>query len=108
MNIVVIESPYAGDVSKNLTYLRAALKDCLTRREAPFASHGLYTQDGVLDDSNPEERELGMAAGFAFRPSATKTVVYCDHGITPGMWQGIAHAQSLGQEVEFRWLIESK
>ena len=33
---VIIESPYAGDVEKNLRYLRAAMHDCLMRGEAPF------------------------------------------------------------------------
>lgn len=57
---VIIESPYAGDVDANLTYLRACLRDCLLRGEAPFASHGLYAQPGVLDDAIPQiYRELG-------------------------------------------------
>lgn len=42
MKLVVVESPYAGDVERNLRYLRAAMADCLARGEAPFASHGLY------------------------------------------------------------------
>ena len=42
--LTVIESPYAGDVEGNLTYLRACLKDCVERGESPYASHGLLTQ----------------------------------------------------------------
>lgn len=52
MILVIIESPYAGDVDRNLEYLRAAMRDCLKRGEAPFASHALYTQPGVLDDGS--------------------------------------------------------
>ena len=39
MKLVVVESPYAGDVETNVRYARAAIRDCLMRGEAPFASH---------------------------------------------------------------------
>ena len=65
MRLVIVESPYAGDVEENVRYARACLADCLARGEAPFASHLLYTQPGVLDDDVPGERALGIAAGFA-------------------------------------------
>jgi len=67
MRRVIIESPFAGkgetasermfEEYKNIRYLRACMRDCLLKGEAPFASHGLYTQEGVLDDTIPEERE---------------------------------------------------
>lgn len=57
---VQLESPYAGDVARNRMYARRAMLDCLRHGEAPFASHLLYTQ--VLDDTIPEDRELGMSA----------------------------------------------
>lgn len=47
MRLVIIESPFAGDVVRNLRYLRACMRDCLRRGEAPYASHALYTQPGV-------------------------------------------------------------
>jgi hypothetical protein len=100
--IVMIESPYAGDVERNLAYLRAALHDCLMRGEAPFASHGLYTQ--VLDDTVPEERDHGIQAGFAFREVSDYTVVYTDLGISPGMQLGIDHSHSKSIPVKFRTL----
>ncbi len=101
---VIIESPYAGDVEGNLTYLRACLRDSLLRGEAPIASHGLYTQPGVLDDTVPEERALGMNAGFAWRCRAAKTVVYTDRGISGGMRLGIEVAHDLGHPIEYREL----
>jgi hypothetical protein len=102
--LVIVESPYAGDVEANVRYARAAVRDCLLRGEAPFASHLLYTQPGVLRDELPEERALGIAAGFAFRSVAARTVVYDDLGVTPGMQAGIHHAEQLGRPVEFRSL----
>lgn len=104
MTPVILESPYAGDIEKNLAYLRACMRDCLQRGEAPFASHGLYTQPGVLEDTVPAEREHGIQAGFAWRPWATRTVVYTDRGLSRGMELGIAHAQRLHQPVVFRQL----
>jgi hypothetical protein len=101
---VVIESPFAGDVERNLRYLRACMADCLRRGEAPFASHGLYTQPGVLDDGKPEERSLGILAGFAWRDVADLTVVYADCGITPGMEAGVADAEMKKRPVEIRSL----
>lgn len=102
--IVILESPYAGDVERNVRYARACLRDCLLRGEAPFASHLLYTQPGVLDDGLPEERARGIAAGFAFRPVAAKTVVYTDLGTSFGMRQGIEDAVRFGRPVEYRTL----
>ena len=109
MKLVIIESPYKGnnyeDLNVNLQYLRAALRDCLLRGEAPFASHGLYTQDGVLDDRIPEERHLGIEAGFAYRRLCDYTVVYHDLGVTPGMQYGIDHAIAAGHKVLYRSIL---
>ena len=55
MELVVLESPFAGNVEMNIHYARACMADCLARGEAPFASHLLYTQPGILDDDIPEE-----------------------------------------------------
>ena len=97
MRLVVIESPYAGDVERNLRYLRACMADCLARGEAPYASHALYTQPGVLDDTIPAERTQGIAAGFAWGDCAEACVVYTDCGVSAGMEQGIAAAKASGK-----------
>lgn len=102
--LVVVESPYSGNIEKNLRYSRACMKDCLQRSEAPFASHALYTQPGVLRDEDAEEREFGINAGFAWRKAARKTVVYTDLGVSKGMEAGIAHAQEMGHQIEYRTL----
>jgi len=104
MKLVVIESPFAGDMENNLLYLRAAMRDCLGRNEAPYASHALYTQPGVLDDTNPKERKLGMEAGFAWGRIANKTVVYTDLGMSGGMEKGVEMAKLAGRSVEYRKL----
>ena len=102
--LVVVESPYAGDVEKNIRYARACMRDALIRGEYPFAMHLLYTQDGILDDDIPEERELGIEAGLAWCRYASKTIVYTDLGISPGMELGIQRAEEEGREIEYRKL----
>jgi len=100
--LVLIESPFAGDVDTNIRYARACMRDSLIRGEYPFVMHLLYTQEGILDDDIPAERTLGIEAGLAWGKHARKTVVYTDLGITPGMEKGIQRARREGRELEYR------
>lgn len=104
MRLVIIESPYAGDVEANVRYARACLKDALLRGEAPYASHLLYTQKGVLNDLDLAERALGIEAGLAWGERADATIVYTDLGISLGMKLGIEQAERMGRTVEYRTL----
>lgn len=104
--LVILESPYAGNIDENIAYARSAVRDSLLRGEAPFASHLLYTQEGILNDDIPVEREHGINAGLSWGKAATKTVVYIDKGISSGMEYGIQKAKSEGREIEFRSLTE--
>lgn len=107
MRRVILESPYAGNVDANVAYARACVRDCLQRGESPIASHLLFTQPGVLRDDVPEERALGIAAGLAWRHVAEATVVYADHGVSPGMQHGIKIAKDAGLPVEIRYLKDA-
>ncbi|MBD7990761.1 hypothetical protein H9643_08255 [Ochrobactrum sp. Sa2BUA5] len=98
--LVIIETPYSGDVEANTAYARACLLDSLRRGEAPIASHLLHTQ--VLDDMQPDERSLGIEAGLAWYRVATKCVVYTDRGISGGMKMGIDRASLQGVAIEYR------
>lgn len=100
--LVIIESPYSGDVERNTEYARACLLDSLRRGEAPIASHLLHTQ--VLDDMRPDQRELGIEAGLAWYRVAEKCVVYEDFGMSRGMAEGTKRARSHGVPVEYRRL----
>ena len=106
MRRVILESPYAGKIRRNTAYARRCLRDCLKRGEAPMASHLLYTQPGVLVDEIARERRTGIAAGLAWGAVADATVVYTDHGISPGMEHGIAAARAAGRPIEYRRLDE--
>lgn len=100
--LVIIESPYAGDVERNLRYLRACLKHSLQLGEAPFASHAIYTQPGVLDDLNPAQRQQGIEAGFAWWDAAQRIVFYVDLGWSNGMLAASERARELGKPMETR------
>jgi hypothetical protein len=103
---VLIESPLRADTPKgyerNRVYARRAMRDCLLRGEAPFASHLLYDQPGILDDANAGERRLGMEAGFAWGMKAELAAVYVDYGVSGGMEEGIKRHKTLGIEVVTR------
>lgn len=103
---VILESPYGSKskkvIGRNIQYARLCMADCFNRNELPFASHLLYPQKGVLDDSNPKERELGIRAGLEWGKHAEKTVVYTDLGISEGMKLGIISAEKNGRPVEYR------
>jgi hypothetical protein len=71
------------DREKYDRYLEACIFDSLKRGEAPFASHGFYTR--WLKDSEPAEREAGMACGRAWAENADVIVFYVDYGMSPGM-----------------------
>ena len=102
VKLVIIESPYAGDTKANEAYARKCVADSLSRGEAPIASHLLYTQPGILDDTIPEERAKGIAAGLAWGEHADLTAVYLDRGMSKGMQQGVKHAEENGRPVEIR------
>lgn len=99
---VIIESPYAGDVKRNMKYLKLCIKDCLNRNEAPFASHLLYTD--VLNDNIKQERDLGINAGFVWGKLADKVVVYINYGISKGMQYGVQNALKNNKLIEYRRL----
>ena len=102
---VIIESPFAGDVKRNVAYARCCVRDSVLRGEAPIASHLLFTQPGILNDDDQRERELGIAAGLAWLKYADVSIVYTDHGISRGMEKGIAAAKILGVPIEYRRLV---
>jgi len=116
MRLVIVESPFAArkpdgswdpaGVEENLRYVRAAMHDCLLKGEAPYASHALYTQPGVLDDQVPAERELGINGGFAWNTKADVSIFFVDRGISSGMKQGIKNAIECRRPIEIRSLAD--
>lgn len=107
MRRVILESPCAGSKEdgtwdRNIAYARACLLDSLSRGERPLASHLLYTQ--VLDDDDPEQRKLGIAAGLAWLGATDAIVVYTNLGTSTGMKEAVSWAGAYGVKVEYRTL----
>lgn len=109
MKRVILESPFKGknweETEENIKFACLCARDCINRGEAPFASHLLYTQEGILDDKIPEERSLGIEAGFAWKQSADSTVCYINRGLSRRMHLGIKKSISLAQKFEYRKLL---
>lgn len=97
---VIIESPYSGQINRNVKYANICLRDSLMRGEYPIASHLIYTK--ALDDRKPKERELGIKAGLFWGLEADKTIVYTDLGISKGMEIGIEAANKADREIVYR------
>ncbi len=106
--LVILESPYKGntpeELERNIQYARRCMRDCFQKGDYPFASHLLYTQPGILDDNDKEERKLGIEAGLAWVNHAEATIVYTDFGISEGMKYGIQRAEKEGRKIEYRTL----
>lgn len=102
---VILESPYAGNVERNVSYARRCVRDSLLRGEAPIASHLLYTQEGILNDDIPQERRLGIDAGLEWKSVANKHIFYTDYGMSRGMEYALEQAKKNNIEIEFRKIL---
>lgn len=81
--LVIVCSPYRGDVAAHTAYARRCLLDSILRGEVPIAPHLLYTQ--ALDDDIPEEREEGIALSLVLIQRCDLVVAYVDRGLSGGM-----------------------
>lgn len=97
MKLVILESPLAGDVAANVAYAKEKMLWCLQNGMAPFASHLLYAQPGILDDLIPEERDLGIAAGLEWRRVADLSVFCAGRGWSRGMLGALTSAKIEGR-----------
>lgn len=102
---VIVCSPYAGDVERNVAYAKEALSHSISMLEAPLASHLLYTQ--VLDDNCPVERMIGLGCEKAWGFRADTVVFYVDYGMSAGMLNTLAWAERFEIPVEYRTLHRS-
>ena len=104
MKRIILESPYAGDVCRNIKYAKECMLNSLGRGEAPIASHLLYTQ--MLNYDISFERELRIRAGLAWTECADLHVFYIDFGYSSGMLEALRYAIDRGFNVEERKIYE--
>jgi len=70
---ILVISPYSGNVPRNLSYLQ----------HAPFAPHHVYPI--FLDDTDEDQRELGLHMGLAWGECAEEIWIFTDLGESAGM-----------------------
>lgn len=119
---VLVESPFAPQdyegrrlsIGFHLAYARLCVRNSVLRGEAPYPSHLLLTQPGILRDEVPEERAIGIACGDVFLPVCNTVAVYIDFGISSGMQHRISKVQSqrdlflTGPELSYRNLPQDQ
>ncbi len=100
MKLVAIESPLAGNFVRNRRYALWCVYHCYTLGEAAYASHLFYPQ--CLDDTSPDQRKFGMAAGLAWASQAELRIFYTDLGISKGMKASLISIKEEGGRYENR------
>lgn len=109
---VVVESPFAHPdtdhekfAGPTIDYARESLRYWLRLGAAPFASHLLYTQPGVLDDRKPEQRNLGIEAGLIFQHCAFAVAYHLDLGVSSGMFRAADHLARYESTGRVRYVV---
>lgn len=105
MRLIVIESPFAGEVEANKAYLQSCIRHAtLQMNESPYASHQMLTE--ALDDLDPRERQIGIDAGLALGDAIIDAggahVFYVNRGISNGMVYALEHAAKKGRQITCR------
>lgn len=96
---VYVASKYAGDVEKNVAAAVGYCKYVINQDMIPVASHLLYPQ--MLDDSIPEERELGLMFGLSLLAICDEVWCFGDVSSSVGVQQEIVEAKKLGKKVRY-------
>ena len=95
MKKVYICSPLGGDVSDNLERAKQYARYVFSCGAAPVVPH-FYAL--VLEDGNPEERQLGMQAGRSLLWLCDEMWIFGDH-VSAGMREEIRFCQNLGLKI---------
>ena len=93
MKLIYVASPYAGDIEKNTEFAKSACRHVMNEGHAFFAPHLLYP--AILDEHQPEQRQLGLDMGIAMLSRCDELWCYGDH-ISLGMHLEIEEAGRLG------------
>lgn len=94
---VYVASKYAGNIDENVAKAVSYCRYVINKNCMPVASHLMYP--GILDDSIPTEREMGLLFGLALL--AVCDEVWCFGEISPGMEHEIREANKLGKRVRY-------
>jgi len=104
MELVIVESPYTGAIERNIRYAKRCMKGILKQGNCPFASHILYTQEGILDDDEESERSTGIRCGYKIGNNADKIIFFMDYGMSKGMVFALEHYTKNGSNIHFKYI----
>ncbi len=94
---IYVASKYAGDVESNVAAAIGYCRRVIDEGHMPIASHLLYCQ--ILNDNNPEERELGLMFGLALLRLCDEVWVF--GAVSPGVAQEIEEAKRLNKRLRY-------
>ncbi len=96
--LVYICSPYSGDIEQNTETARRYSRFAIVMGYIPIAPHLLFPQ--FLDDSDPEERELGLFFGNVMMSKCAEVWVFGSR-ISSGMKSEIDRAKRKNMPIRY-------
>lgn len=94
-DLLYVCSPYRGDIKRNKEYARKLTQAALDNGFIPVTVHLYLTE--ATDDTNPEERVRGMAAGMKILENCKYILVGDRYGISEGMKAELTFAAVKGK-----------
>ena len=94
---VYVASKYAGNVDVNIAAAVSYCRRVIDEGYMPVASHLLYPQ--ILDDHDPNEREMGLMFGLALLRICDEVWVFGE--VSSGMAQEIEEAKRLKKTLRY-------
>ena len=95
--LVYVASPFAGDTEYNVSKARGYCRFAVSKGCIPIAPHLLYPQ--FLDDSDKEQRELGLSFAIALLGKCDELWVFGEK-VSVGMATEIAKAKERGMPIK--------
>ena len=94
---IYVVSPYAGNVAENVAATVRYCRKVIDDGYMPVAGHLLYPQ--ILDDNDPEERDLGLLFGLALLRTCDEVWVFGT--VSDGVEKEIEEAKRLKKRVRY-------
>ena len=94
---IYVASRYAGDVERNTAFAVNCCRRVIDEGCMPIASHLLYPQ--MLDDNNPDEREMGLMFGLALLAVCDEIWVFGE--VSARVAREVAEAKRLKKRIRY-------
>jgi len=118
-NIVIIESPFSGDIDKNIRYAQQAMNHSRENGEIPIVPHLMWTQHHLAPNYFVSDydakftikncgRDVSLEQIKVLRRLANKVIFYVDNGYSSGMKLALEHCKEENIQYEERTLFIEK